>query len=70
MALVYFLSDFRKANIRIFNMLNRIQAYRAKWERHLEKNDIDPICVGAASTKRTEEVQKTTVAGLHNYFEL
>jgi len=54
----------------IFYILDRIQAYRAKWERYLERNDIDPICVGAASSKRTEEVQKTTVAGLHNYFEL
>ena len=56
--------------IGIFNVLDRIQACRAKWERHLERNDTGPICVGAASPNRTEEVQKTTVAGLHNYFEL
>jgi hypothetical protein len=70
MVLVYLLSDFRKIIIGIFNILDRIQAYRAKWEQHLERNDTDPICVGAVSSKTTEEVQKTTVAGLHNYFEL
>jgi hypothetical protein len=70
MVFVYFLSDLRKINIGIFNILDRIQAYRAKWERRLERNDTDPICVGAASSKRTEEVEKTTLAGLHNYFEL
>jgi hypothetical protein len=45
------LSDLRKTNIGIFNILHRIQAYRAKWERHLERNDTGPICVGAASSK-------------------
>jgi hypothetical protein len=53
-----------------FNILDRIHACRAKWERHLERNNTGPICVGPASSKPTEEVQKTTVAGLHNYFEL
>ena len=63
------MSDLRKINIGIFNILDRIQAYRAKWERHLERNDTDPISVGTASSKRTEEVQKTTASGLNNYFE-
>lgn len=70
MVLVYFLSDLRKINFGIFNIPDRIKAHRSKWERHLERNDTDPICVGAESSKSAEEVQKNTVAGLHNYFEL
>jgi hypothetical protein len=29
-----------------------------------------PICVGALSSKRTEEVQEIIIVGLHNCFEL
>jgi hypothetical protein len=70
MAFVHFLSDLHKINIGIFNILDRIQAYRTKWERHLERNDTDPHLCRCRIVERTKEVQKITVAGLHNYFKL
>jgi len=52
------LNDLHKINIGIFNILDRIQPYKVKWERHLERNDTDPICLGAISSKRRKKFRK------------